>query len=261
MSPPRASTAITPTAPDSSTTGWTKPGSSPSARPSSRPPRAGCSPRTASTSTSSRTASPVPPGTPRRSAAVATGPAPPASARPAPAARYASSAPRPPADAASASARMSSSSPHARHRQRDPDWVADYRATRPKVERKIGHLMRRRHGGRRARVRGQTKVAADFALLAAAVNLARLGVLAVASTPGPRMGHRSRVDQSKRTRSPYPAAETLTTTPPSPAKHRRTSITAARPALRQPRRLTAAPAPAAAHRQPFDTSHPVRLRL
>jgi len=26
--------------------------------------------------------------------------------------------------------------------------------TRPKVERKIGHLMRRRHGGRRARVRG-----------------------------------------------------------------------------------------------------------
>ncbi len=44
--------------------------------------------------------------------------------------------------------------------------------------------MRRRHGGRRARVRGNTKVAADFALLAAAVNLARLGVLAVASAPG-----------------------------------------------------------------------------
>ena len=72
---------------------------------------------------------------------------------------------------------------HARHRQRDPDWVADYRATRPKVERKIGHLMRRHHGGRRARVRGQTKVAADFALLAAAVNLARLAALAVAGTP------------------------------------------------------------------------------
>ena len=72
----------------------------------------------------------------------------------------------------------------ARSRQRDPDWIADYRATRPKVERKIGHLMRRRHGGRRTRVRGQSKVAADFALLAAAVNLARLGVLAVASTPG-----------------------------------------------------------------------------
>jgi hypothetical protein len=71
----------------------------------------------------------------------------------------------------------------ARARQRDPDWVADYRATRPKVERKIGHLMRRRHGGRRARVRGTTKIAADFSLLAAAVNLARLAVLAVVSTP------------------------------------------------------------------------------
>jgi IS5 family transposase len=53
-------------------------------------------------------------------------------------------------------------------------WKADCKATRPKVERKTGHLMRRRHGGRRARVRGQLKVAADFALLAAAVNLARL---------------------------------------------------------------------------------------
>ncbi len=72
----------------------------------------------------------------------------------------------------------------ARARQRHPDWVADYRATRPKVERKIGHLMRRHHGGRRARVRGQVKVAADFALLAAAVNLARLAVLGVASVPG-----------------------------------------------------------------------------
>jgi len=72
----------------------------------------------------------------------------------------------------------------ARARQRHPDWVADYRATRPKVERKIGHLMRRKHGGRRARVRGQVKVAADFALLAAAVNLARLTVLAVVSVPG-----------------------------------------------------------------------------
>ncbi len=61
--------------------------------------------------------------------------------------------------------------------------MADYRATRPKVERKIGHLMRRHHGGRRARVRGRAKVAADFALLGAAINLARLGILAVASTP------------------------------------------------------------------------------
>jgi hypothetical protein len=65
----------------------------------------------------------------------------------------------------------------ARTAQADPAWAADYKATRPKVERKIGHLMRRRHGGRRARVRGTTKVAADFSLLAAAVNLARLGAL------------------------------------------------------------------------------------
>lgn len=68
--------------------------------------------------------------------------------------------------------------------QRDPAWRADYRATRPKVERKIGHLMRRKHGGRRARVRGRPKVAADFALLAAAVNLARLGMLGITRLPG-----------------------------------------------------------------------------
>ena len=69
----------------------------------------------------------------------------------------------------------------ARQRQSDPAWKADYRATRPKIERKIAQLMRRRHGGRRARVRGQPKVSADFALLAAAVNLARLAVLGVAA--------------------------------------------------------------------------------
>ncbi len=44
--------------------------------------------------------------------------------------------------------------------------------------------MRRRHGGRRARVRGQARVTADFALLAAAVNLARLGVLGLACHGG-----------------------------------------------------------------------------
>jgi hypothetical protein len=68
----------------------------------------------------------------------------------------------------------------ARARQTDPAWKADYTATRPKIERKISHLMRRRHGGRRARVRGHTKVDADFTLLAAAVNLARLATLGVA---------------------------------------------------------------------------------
>jgi len=65
----------------------------------------------------------------------------------------------------------------ARTRQADPAWKADYKATRPKVERKISHLMRRKHGGRRARVRGKPKVTADFNLLAAAVNLARLAAL------------------------------------------------------------------------------------
>lgn len=70
----------------------------------------------------------------------------------------------------------------ARTRQTDPAWQADYRATRPKVERKIAHLMRRRHGGRRARMRGQTRIAADFSLLAAAANLARLATLGLNHT-------------------------------------------------------------------------------
>ena len=71
----------------------------------------------------------------------------------------------------------------ARSRQRDPAWRHDYRATRPKVERKLAHLKRRWHGGRRARVRGRPKVDADFNLLAAAVNLARLATLGLHSQP------------------------------------------------------------------------------
>jgi hypothetical protein len=71
----------------------------------------------------------------------------------------------------------------ARARQTDPAWQADYKATRPKVERKIGHLMRRKHGGRRARMRGQSKIDADFNLLAGAVNLARLATLGLSLTP------------------------------------------------------------------------------
>ena len=70
----------------------------------------------------------------------------------------------------------------ARQQQQDPEWVQDYRSTRPKVERKLAHMMRRKHGGRRARVRGKRKVDADFNLLAAAHNLARLAVLGVRST-------------------------------------------------------------------------------
>jgi hypothetical protein len=72
----------------------------------------------------------------------------------------------------------------ARLARRDPAWLADYRATRPKVERRIAHLVRRRHGGRRARVRGSPKVAADLSLLAAAVNLARLAVLGLVGHGG-----------------------------------------------------------------------------
>ena len=70
----------------------------------------------------------------------------------------------------------------ARARQRDPAWRADYRATRPKVERKLAHLLRRRHGGRRARVRGLVRVAQDCKLLAAAINLARFATLGLRST-------------------------------------------------------------------------------
>jgi Transposase DDE domain/Transposase domain (DUF772) len=66
-----------------------------------------------------------------------------------------------------------------RTRQRDPAWKARYRATRPKVERKIAHLMHRRHGGRRARVRGCVRVTQDFALLGAAHNFRRLATLGV----------------------------------------------------------------------------------
>jgi DDE family transposase len=70
----------------------------------------------------------------------------------------------------------------ARARQRDPAWRADYRAIRPKVERKLAHLLRRRHGGRRARVRGLVRVAQDLKLLAGAVNLARFAALGLRST-------------------------------------------------------------------------------
>lgn len=70
----------------------------------------------------------------------------------------------------------------ARAAQKDLDWQADYKATRPKVEPKLGHLMRRKHGGRQAKIRGRTKIDADFNLLAAAHNLARLAGLGIRST-------------------------------------------------------------------------------
>ena len=64
-----------------------------------------------------------------------------------------------------------------RARQKSPEWRTKYKATRPKVERKLGQLMRRRHGGRRARMRGTERVAQDFTMLCAAVNLGRLATL------------------------------------------------------------------------------------
>jgi hypothetical protein len=66
-----------------------------------------------------------------------------------------------------------------RQRQKSAAWKKRYRATRPKVERKFGHLMRRKHGGRRSRMRGRERVGHDFALLAAAANLQRLAKLRV----------------------------------------------------------------------------------
>ncbi len=58
-------------------------------------------------------------------------------------------------------------------------WREKYRSTRPKVERKIAHMMRRHHGGRCARLRGRQAVEWDFSLLAAAINLRRLAQLGV----------------------------------------------------------------------------------
>jgi hypothetical protein len=70
----------------------------------------------------------------------------------------------------------------ARARERDPAWQADYQVNRPKVERKLSHMVRRWHGGRRARVRGLRRVAQDWQLLGAAHNVARMAVLGVHTT-------------------------------------------------------------------------------
>jgi len=63
--------------------------------------------------------------------------------------------------------------------QAEPDWQADYTGTRPKVERKIAHFVRRTWGGRKARVRGKTRIGTDADTRAAAVNWARLATLGV----------------------------------------------------------------------------------
>jgi hypothetical protein len=80
-----------------------------------------------------------------------------------------------------------------RKRQKGAAWRKNYRATRPKVERKIAHLMRHRHGGRRARVRGTQRIAQDFALLCAAENLRRIARLRlpIPKQPAPGTGLQS----------------------------------------------------------------------
>lgn len=69
----------------------------------------------------------------------------------------------------------------ARTTQRDPAWRDDYRATRPKVERKLAHAVRR---GRKARRRGLQRVDADWNLLGGALNFARVAVLGVRNIGG-----------------------------------------------------------------------------
>ena len=91
------------------------------------------------------------------------------------------SAPRRPADAPSASVPTKRRSPEPADASATPSGKTTT-APRAQGEAKAAHLMRRRHGGRRARVHGTVKVGADFNLLAAATNLARLAVLGVQSS-------------------------------------------------------------------------------
>lgn len=73
-----------------------------------------------------------------------------------------------------------------RAEQRDPAWRTSYKATRPKVERKLSHLVRRKHGGRRCRVRGVDRIKRDFKMLCAAENLRRLAKLGLRRESGSR---------------------------------------------------------------------------
>jgi IS5 family transposase len=59
-----------------------------------------------------------------------------------------------------------------------------YAGARPKVERKIAHFVRVAWGGRKARTRGQRRVATDVDTRAAAVNWARLATLGVRTIDG-----------------------------------------------------------------------------
>jgi len=68
--------------------------------------------------------------------------------------------------------------------QVDPAWRAEYRSTRPKVERKIAHFVRVAWGGRKARTRGKARVSTDVDTRAAAVNWARLATLGLGVVDG-----------------------------------------------------------------------------
>jgi hypothetical protein len=63
--------------------------------------------------------------------------------------------------------------------QASPQWQEAYTGTRPKVERKIAHFVHRAWGGRKARVRGKTRIGTDADTRTAACNSARLATLGV----------------------------------------------------------------------------------
>jgi hypothetical protein len=71
----------------------------------------------------------------------------------------------------------------ARADQTSDEWINAYRADRPKVERKISHLVRRAWGGRKARTRGRRRIATDLDTRAAAINWARLAALGLSHGP------------------------------------------------------------------------------
>lgn len=71
----------------------------------------------------------------------------------------------------------------AKSRQRTAEHQAAYRATRPTVERKIAHFVRRPWGGRKARCRGIKRISTDVETRAGSLNLARLARLKLFRSP------------------------------------------------------------------------------
>lgn len=256
---PRRSMVITPTAPVGSTSAQAGRN-----RVQVQDPAAGrrgraVRPRTVSASTYSATRSAVPPDTPHPSGAAST-PPPPVSGRTAPTARCGSSAPQPPTD---------------HHHRRDPRTAPRrcpgpttraglgqrYRAILPKAERKIGHLMRRRHGGRRARVRGTTKIAADFRAACRHRQPRTAGRA--------HRGQHTRIkDGSQRPDKPGKNAKSRTQQPEQPPPRRLTTEQAPSPRYGQSRlersygrtdRTTQLKPTGLTLKQPFETTHLVVL--